>query len=111
DRREHALLHQPLEDVVGLDAEHGRQRLDGNRLRDLDRLALLDAGLRNRVGAAALGLLEVAVEGGAGGAGGVERVAPGDEIGFGKLAELFHRLATAPVVAAAPAARQAAALL
>src|SRR3712207_7622758 len=34
-------------------------------------------------------LLEVAVDGGAGGAGGVERVAAGDDVGLGELLELL----------------------
>ena len=93
-----------LDDVVALDAQATAESdLDGDRLFDLDRLALLHGGLgAGRAVPRCCDLVEVAIEIAAGGAGGVERIAAGDEIGFGEFAELFVGFA-APTVGPAAA--------
>jgi len=86
DRREHPLLHQLGDDIVALDAQCRRQRFDGDRLLDQDRLAQLDRSLGLNV-VPSLGFVQVAVEHGAVPAGAREAQVSFLEVLLGEVAK------------------------
>ncbi len=100
----YALEEQLADDVAGLDPEDRRQRFDGDRLFDLDRLAALHAGLGLDVRAAPLADVQVDLEA----AAVLGRIAQADlafgEVGLGKLAEFFVGLPAAAFIGAAASA-------